>query len=102
MDNVVEALKRRDIVSLDEEKFRQAWKDLESEDAVNAHRAIWALIGADDQTVAFMEKRAGYAVAGPDLGKLAMQLDSDDFPSREAATKKLTETAPLQSRRRRD
>jgi hypothetical protein len=96
LDNViVETLDRRAIVSLDKEQFRQAWENLGSEDAVKAHQAIWALIGAEDATVTFIGKRLGEALAGPDWGKLIEQLDSDDFPIREAATKKLSEMVPF-------
>jgi len=96
LDNViVETLERRTVTALDEAKLRQAWEALGSEDAIKARQAIWALIGADDQTVAYMGKQLVDASAGPDLGKLIEQLDSDKFRSREAATKKLAEMVPF-------
>lgn len=96
LDNVkVETPQQRTVVKLDEEKILEAWENLGSADAVEAHKAIWDLISADEQTVTFMQKHSGDALAGADLGELIKQHDSKDFRSRETATKRLIELAPF-------
>jgi hypothetical protein len=68
------------------------WNDLGDEDAEKAYRAVRKLAVAPEQAAALVKgrlKRAAPAVGGDRVAKLVADLDSDDFATREKATKDL-------------
>lgn len=70
----------------------QWWADLTSKDTVKAHRAAWGLILGAADTVVFLENHlhAETAAVQERLNQLLIDLDSDDFGRREAATRELS------------
>jgi WD40 repeat protein len=66
----------------------QAWKDLASDNAGAARQVIWRLI-ANPQDVATAMKKQVHLVDVARINKLIGDLDSDEFDTREAATKEL-------------
>jgi hypothetical protein len=68
-----------------------AWQDLASEDAVRAYAAVRRLTSVPRESAAYLRERVK-PLAAPDerrVRRLMADLDSDDFPTREEATKEL-------------
>jgi dipeptidyl aminopeptidase/acylaminoacyl peptidase len=73
------------------------WTDLGSEDAPKAQSAVWTLVAASEQSVAFLKQHLRPA-QWPDkerLARLVRDLDDDRFAVREQATKELAELADM-------
>jgi hypothetical protein len=74
------------------DQLESAWGDLGGPDAAKAYRAIWALARAPDQAVPLVRlrvRRAGAAGGGRPIDRLIADLDHDDYPVREKATREL-------------
>jgi hypothetical protein len=73
------------------------WDDLASQDAGVAHRAVWALADNPGKAEALLKARvkAGAGVTDRQIANLIADLDADDFPVREAASKKLALLGPV-------
>jgi RNA polymerase sigma factor (sigma-70 family) len=67
------------------------WADLAGASAAKAHRAVWALAGAGEQAVAFLDKRLPERgkEAGAEAARLVRDLGSDEFPVRQKAMERL-------------
>jgi WD40 repeat protein len=76
----------RDRIDLD-----RAWSDLASQDAANAHAAIWALVAAPEQALRLLHERLKpvEAVDPRRIRRLLAELDSNEFAVRAAAAKEL-------------
>jgi WD40 repeat protein len=74
-------------LELTKKQLDSAWVALAEEDPSKAHRAIWQLVSAPTQTVAYMKQRLPIAPAA-EVQRFARwigDLDSDAFPIREKA-----------------
>jgi WD40 repeat protein len=72
------------------------WQELSDLDAHRAHQAIWTLADAGDQTVGLLKQKLQPAKADPAVVKrLIADLDSVQFPVREAATRELEKLGDL-------
>jgi hypothetical protein len=72
------------------------WADLAGGDAARAYRALRALVAAPEQTIPFLRQHVRPA-ATPDpkhLARLIADLDADEFPVREEATRALENLGP--------
>jgi hypothetical protein len=87
---VVETLDERPVTKLKPAQLDDAWEALASPDAVKAHKAITALLGAEDQAVEFLARQMGEFPKPEAIKALLKQLDSDEFEVRQDATNKLT------------
>jgi RNA polymerase sigma factor (sigma-70 family) len=67
------------------------WADLKTDDAATAFHAVYALRAAPASAAPFLAERLKPAAPPPAerLNQLVADLDSDDFPTREAAAKEL-------------
>jgi len=75
---------------LTESDLDRLWTDLAASEAGKAHTALWTLAGAREQTVAFLRDRLTPAkIDAERIRRLILDLDSDSFAIREAATKAL-------------
>jgi WD40 repeat protein len=72
------------------------WADLASADAAEADRAIWTLVGAGNEAVAWLDARLLPVRRDPlkRIPQLLADLDNDQFAVREAASKELEELLP--------
>jgi WD40 repeat protein len=75
------------------------WGDLAKDEAASAYRAIWALIFTPGETVAFVRERLAPVAREQSqqdrLLRLVADLDSDDFATRQRATKELQQLAEV-------
>jgi hypothetical protein len=77
---------------LSEKELNARWADLASDEGGKVYAAARLLRADPARSVPFLEKRLAAKAPGPDqkkLKKLVADLDSDDFRTREAATKEL-------------
>jgi WD40 repeat protein len=76
---------------------RPAWDDLASPDAAVGYRAAWALIADPAGAVSTLRAKLPPAAEpkAEELARLIARLDSDEFATREAATRALTNLGPL-------
>jgi hypothetical protein len=74
--------------ALADNELEQAWRDLAQDNAAAARQVIWRLI-ANPQNVGATLKKHVHLVDVARINKLIGDLDSDDYDSREAATKEL-------------
>jgi WD40 repeat protein len=74
--------------ALNGNEFEQAWKDLASDNAPATRQVVWRLIGNPQGVAADLKTRV-HLVDVARVNKLVADLDSDDYDSREAATKEL-------------
>jgi hypothetical protein len=73
------------------------WTDLTTRDTVVAQQTIAAFVARGEAAVAFLGKRLG-PVSRPQterLARLIADLDSDEYPVRESATRELERLGPL-------
>jgi WD40 repeat protein len=80
----------------DEKARERLWAELADKDAAKAYRAVLALAARPAETVPLVQARLKPR-PGPDakrLAKLLAELDSDDFETREAASKELATLGP--------
>jgi RNA polymerase sigma factor (sigma-70 family) len=75
------------------------WDDLGGADPVKAHRAVWALAGAPDQSVPLLRRHIAPAAAPPadtrqKVARLLPDLDRDDFAVRQKAAAELEKLGP--------
>jgi WD40 repeat protein len=76
---------------LESNDLERLWADLAGPDATKAHKAIWALIGAPERAVPFLNGKL-HAIAPEDLKAMErriVDLDSPDFSVRAQADKAL-------------
>jgi RNA polymerase sigma factor (sigma-70 family) len=85
------ARRKRAARSLTPREVKQLWSDLRSEDAVNAHAALWRLAAAPDVSVPFLQEHLPPVprVAPERLRRLIADLDAEDFTRREDASRQL-------------
>jgi WD40 repeat protein len=73
------------------------WAEMQAQESAKAYRAIWKMLAAGDEAVAFLARKL-HPVAFPDV-KLLKQaladLDSNDFKKREVGTAHLTKLGEL-------
>ncbi len=79
------------------EQQGELWKMLAADDATEAYRALWSLVDAPPQTVAWMREHLTPAVAVEPrhLARLIADLDSDEFTVRSKATEELERLGEL-------
>jgi hypothetical protein len=84
-------------VRLDPDEMEALWADLKDTDASKAWRAVWRLAGSPDDVVPFLRKHLKAFPPAPAevTGPLLVDLGSDSFARREAATKRLKELGLL-------
>jgi hypothetical protein len=96
LDNVkVEALDDADVKKLDDAAMRKLWETIGGHDPVAETEAFWKLVTGGDDVARFLRdkvKRAG--VDRKQFDKYLLDLDGDDFQSREKATQGLKEMGP--------
>jgi hypothetical protein len=96
LDDVkVEALDESDVKKLDDAAMRRLWETIGGHDPVAETDAFWQLVTAGDAAARFLRdkvKRAG--VDRKQFGKFLVDLDGDDFQSREKATQGLKDMGP--------
>jgi WD40 repeat protein len=81
---------RLQLTELTPSELDKAWTALSSNDAAQAHRAIWALAAAPKQALPRLkEQLKPAAVDGKRISKLIADLDDDDFAVRDRATSEL-------------
>lgn len=72
------------------------WTEMEEKDAAKAYQAIWKMLAAGEETVAFLSgKLRPFPAPDELLHQAVADLDSDDFNKREAATTHLTKLGVL-------
>src|SRR5262249_8585325 len=76
-------------VSMGKEGLASSWTLLAGEDPAKAHEALWALVAAPEESVAFLKARLK-PVDGGKIQKLLTDLNSAQFAARQAALKELT------------
>jgi len=74
-------------VKVDAKRLEELWAILREDNAEKAHQAIWAMIAAPEQSVAFLRQKLEKisSVITPALAKLLEDLGSRDFNVREKA-----------------
>jgi RNA polymerase sigma factor (sigma-70 family) len=79
----------------DQRRINEWWSDLAGEDAVKAYRAVWRLAAVPGQTVNWLRDRLQPAreVPADQLRAVIVDLDSNDFSQRQAASKRLASLA---------
>ena len=78
-------------------ELARLWEEIQAKEGVKVSQAIWQLIGAGDVTVAFLAGKLR-PLPAPDaklLDRTLVDLDSDDFKKREAATAHLKNLGEL-------
>jgi RNA polymerase sigma factor (sigma-70 family) len=82
---------RRPAAALSPKELEAAWADLADADAAKAHRALWALVAAADQTVPWLRERLRPAPEVPArrIAELVADLDNARFPVRDKAAREL-------------
>lgn len=73
------------------------WKKIQTREGAEAYQAIWRLIGAGDDAVAFLGRKLD-SVPAPDAKHIQQwiaDLDSDNFDKRQSATAQLTKLRDL-------
>jgi RNA polymerase sigma factor (sigma-70 family) len=77
--------------SLTAKQLDEAWADLAGADAARAWKAVWRLVEAPKESLAFLRSRiAPYPTAqAEETRRLLADLDDDTFARRDAATKRL-------------
>ncbi len=86
----------RPAAALDEKARERLWAELADKDAAKAYRAVLALAARPAEAVPLVQARLKPR-PGPDekrLAKLLADLDSDEFQTREAASKELATLGP--------
>lgn len=80
---------------LDRRDLERLWTELAGEDAIEAHRAVWSLATAPEKAVPFLKEhlRPVPALDNTQVQRWIADLDSEQFPVREAASKKLASFA---------
>ena len=75
----------------------QCWKALLAEEAGPAHQAVWALAAAPERSLPFLKARLYPVkpVSRKQLDRLISDLDSEQFPAREKATRELQNLGEL-------
>jgi WD40 repeat protein len=76
---------------LEAEELDTCWTNLGGIDALKAHQAIWTLVGAESQSVPFLQERLVTSSREGEISRLIAELDSDCFDLREKAMKELEE-----------
>jgi WD40 repeat protein len=74
------------------QQFQTFWADLGSQDVPKAWRALWALVAADDRSVAFLRERLHPAVnptSAETIARLVADLDSAQYSVRSKAAARL-------------
>lgn len=91
------AVKKGKAVRASQPTLEQLWKDLGSDDAAKAFRAICALIATPRQAVELLQKQVKPAavVEEKEIASLMERLSSDEFKVREQATKELSKLGEL-------
>jgi hypothetical protein len=74
----------------------QLWDDLRRPDSAQAFQAMTSLVIAPDDTIALIGRRlkAVEPADGAKLDRLIANLDSNDFPTRDAASRQLAQLGP--------
>ena len=77
------------------EQLADLWKDLAGGDAPRAHRALWTLAAAPQESVKYLDTRLKPADATTEdkIRALIRDLDNTEFKTREKATAELTRIA---------
>jgi hypothetical protein len=93
MGKIDTGLRRR---RLSAAQLDRAWRDLSVREAKMAYPALWSLRQAGPQAIEFLARRLQpiLPVDKALAARLIAQLDSNDFASRESATRKLEDLAP--------
>jgi WD40 repeat protein len=88
--NVLE-LSERQGAQLSPEELKAVWEDLTGADAAKAYRGVAALASSPGQAAPFLRERLRPVILPEDkqLARLLADLDSDDFSTREKATREL-------------
>ena len=83
------------VTALSAPELKTLWGDLAGDDVPRAYRALWVLVSARDQAVAFLGQRLRPVTAVPParIARLIAELDSDQFSVRSRATAALEEIA---------
>jgi WD40 repeat protein len=83
--------RKRPVGRLSGERLDALWKDLGSEDAAKAYRALWALADHPAQAVPFFRERLGAGLTARlrRVNRLIVDLDSEEFDVREKASREL-------------
>jgi WD40 repeat protein len=83
--------KKRPAEKLTNERLEQLWQDRASDDAGKAYRAIWLLREQSGQVEPFLKRKLGKRPAVPmaRVKRLIAELDSDEYPVREKASREL-------------
>ncbi|HEY7156598.1 MAG TPA: hypothetical protein VH575_21700 [Gemmataceae bacterium] len=94
-----EVILRRDkpLSSLSSRDLQRYWKDLASQDARIAYRAIWTLAAVPEQAVSLIQEHIK-AIAAPDVSRIARlitNLNSDNFAERNQAMRELESLGEL-------
>jgi WD domain, G-beta repeat len=77
-------------LTLTKQELESLWTDLARPNAPVAHRAMWVLVRAPEQTVPFLQASLRpVAVDGQQISKLITELDSAKFSVRRKATQEL-------------
>lgn len=96
LDNVkVESLDDGDVKRLDDAAMRKLWETIGGHDPIAETDAFWHLAAGGDDVARFLRnkvKRAG--IDRKQFSKYLLDLDGDDFQSREKATTGLKEMGP--------
>jgi hypothetical protein len=88
---------RLQTIQLSADKLDSLWKEVTGEDAVQAHRSMWTMIGTPEASVEFLKKKL-QPVSSADarqIAKLIADLDNDNFVIRERAMNELEDIADL-------
>jgi WD40 repeat protein len=91
------ARKPRTGVALTAERLEQAWADMASADARKGGAALWEMVATPERAVPLLGSRLSPAAPAPadKLRNLLVELDSDKFERREAASKQLADLGEL-------
>jgi WD40 repeat protein len=82
--------------TLTDRELERLWQDLGGRDAEKAYRAIWALVGQPGRVGPFLKRKLGAPGATPArVRRLIAELDSDEFTTREKASRELQRLGQL-------
>jgi hypothetical protein len=76
--------------ALTERQMEGLWKELAGDDAAKAYRAVWALAGQPGRVEPFLKRKLEAPATSPTrVRRLIAELDSDDFFTRQKASREL-------------
>ncbi len=81
--------------ALSDTRLRELWRDLASADSRQAYRAVWLLAEHPGRAVAFLRQRLGRGVDRKDVERLIAELDSEEFRTRDRASRELAKLGRL-------